>query len=735
MVFSQGHAHRVAGPEPGPGSGLGIDVLEIDIGRHLEFPRRFPLGGLFHELCPDGSRAPPAGDADAALIVHALPLVKAHPDRGTDGGGEAGEPGVTEIVGRSGLAGGRQGKSHAPDHIARAPVDHAGHHVHQLVGHRLVEHPFAGDDVLFQHLAVDILNPTNPERHMADPARGESGIGRSHLQGADPRSPQGHRIDRLEGAADAAPAGRLDHGRGSQFLHQLGGHGVDRFGKSPLHDQGAFMAAFKIARTPRRLALDGDGDRPVLHHIGRRFVEVFHHAVIEKGLESGAGLAIVLQGPIVRRLEEITSADQGLDRTGGHIHTHQGALQAVIVILSRRIRGFIDFHVLFKPADAFLQSGLGELLQTDIQRGEYPQTAMVDHFRGEFLLQRLHHGIQEITVHAHGAGLFAQFQRCRSGIGGLLRGDHAGFHHALEHHFLAGLGPFQITERVVARGGFGQTRQKGRFRQGQFAGGLVEKGPCRFTDAISTHAKGDLVDIGLQNLLFGKLGLDLEGNQQFPEFPGVGAFETEEEVLGQLLGDAGGPLHLARFEQGHIQRLEGSQFVHSVVIPKTVVLGGQDRLHENIGNILQGHGLPAANGQDPTAVGAKNLRGRRIVDPADGIRHLGKIPDRYQEEAKYPQRGDGCQCQQGIEHRQRKTDKAHGQCHRLSLGNGIQGRCRRFFGCWAGSSGWVDADGEKELPKIETEDCGTVGEGLASRGSSSTRTCQTAHSCPITVVI
>jgi hypothetical protein len=45
--------------------------------------------------------------------------------------------------------------------------------------------------------------------------------------------------------------------------------------------------------------------------------------------------------------------------------------------------------------------------------------------------------------------------------------------------------------------------------------------------------------------LLTELGFDLQGNEKFLEFSGIGPFEAEEEILGQLLGDSGGPLHPA----------------------------------------------------------------------------------------------------------------------------------------------------------------------------------------------
>jgi hypothetical protein len=118
---------------------------------------------------------------------------------------------------------------------------------------------------------------------------------------------------------------------------------------------------------------------------------------------------------------------------------------------------------------------------------------------------------------------------------------------------LPGTGTRRVTKRVVPGGRFGQAGQQGRFGQGQFSGGFAKKSSRRLADTIGTDTEGNLVDVSLQYFLLGKLGFNLESDQQFTELAHVGPLKTEKQVLGQLLGDGGRPLDFPRFKQGHPQ--------------------------------------------------------------------------------------------------------------------------------------------------------------------------------------
>ena len=167
-----------------------MHALELNIRRHHERPRRIPGRNGLHELRPYGGRTAAAGNAPAIFIPHPLSPVKSHPYRRAQIGGKSRKPGIVVIVGGPGFAGGGWFESQTANGPSRPAVDDAGHHIHQLVGDRLVQNPLTGDDMLFQHTSAEVLDPPDPERGVADATRCEGGIGGGHLQSVPVRADQ-----------------------------------------------------------------------------------------------------------------------------------------------------------------------------------------------------------------------------------------------------------------------------------------------------------------------------------------------------------------------------------------------------------------------------------------------------------------------------------------------------------------------------------------------------------------
>ena len=137
--------------------------------------------------------------------------------------------------------------------------------------------------------------------------------------------------------------------------------------------------------------------------------------------------------------------------------------------------------------------------------------------------------------------------------------------------------------------------------------------------------EGNLVDVRFQNVFLVVAGFDLEGHQQFAEFAHIAAFEREEKIFGQLLGDRGGALDLARLEQGDPERFQRAQFIDAVVAPEAVILGGNDGIDEVLGNPLDGNGLAAADDHEAFARHRKDFGGRCFDDAAQRIGNPGQI--------------------------------------------------------------------------------------------------------------
>ena len=274
--------------------------------------------------------------------------------------------------------------------------------------------------------------------------------------------------------------------------------------------------------------------------------------------------------------------------------------------------------------DPLGQGGPGRLLKLGVHGGGHLQAAVVDHLGAVALLEVLQDPVDEITARRSGRTPAGEGQRLDGRLRRRLRLDETAGHHASEHHPLAGLGALRVAQWIVTGGGFGQTGQQGRLRDGQLTGRLSEKGPRRRGDTLGAGAEIDLIDVGFEYFALAELGLDLQGDQQFPEFTPVSLFETEKQVLGQLLGDGRGPLDAPR-DEGAPERLDEPHLVDAVVLPEAVILRRQNRIEKHDGDLFQGHVVVPADLQDALAVGGIDLRGRYFDDAPQGLGHAGQV--------------------------------------------------------------------------------------------------------------
>ena len=86
-------------PGRGQKSGDRVDLDACDTRGLAEVSRRTPLVRTPHEIGPDRQRRLGPGQAERAVVV------MANPHHGHQCRGKSGEPGVSQVVGRAGLAG------------------------------------------------------------------------------------------------------------------------------------------------------------------------------------------------------------------------------------------------------------------------------------------------------------------------------------------------------------------------------------------------------------------------------------------------------------------------------------------------------------------------------------------------------------------------------------------------------------------------------------------------------
>ena len=114
----------------------------------------------------------------------------------------------------------------------------------------------------------------------------------------------------------------------------------------------------------------------------------------------------------------------------------------------------------------------------------------------------------------------------------------------------------------------------------------------------------DVVQVEIEDLFLGELALEPSRQQRLADLPldGLGgrflvALGGDEHGLGGLLGEGGTALHLALagdlLEHGLEHRAAGADDVDAEVIEEVGVFGGDEGLHQALGNALVRHHLAA----------------------------------------------------------------------------------------------------------------------------------------------
>src|SRR5213079_2217304 len=138
-----------------------------------------------------------------------------------------------------------------------------------------------------------------------------------------------------------------------------------------------------------------------------------------------------------------------------------------------------------------------------------------------------------------------------------------------------------VGTRVVGRGRLGKGRQGGRFRDVQLRGVFAEVDLCRGLHTMGARPEVDLVQVQLQDRVFGEVALDLDGDARFLQLTRellLAADLVREDVAGELHADRREALRIAEREQVRLKGAEHPQIIYAVVRVETLVLGGEERL-------------------------------------------------------------------------------------------------------------------------------------------------------------
>ena len=311
---------------------------------------------------------------------------------------------------------------------------------------------------------------------------------------------------------------------------------------------------------------------------------------VDIGLERGAGLAQRIGRAVELAFAVVAPADHGAHRAVG-IHQHGGRLLGVIfaAVLAQRI----------------LDRLLGVLLQVEIDREPRHEDALVHRLR-QRVDQLLHlvEGPVEIVI---GRALVAAVDGgggVAAGAEHLAFGHEAGLDQVVEHDVGARAGGRQVD----VRGEFGrrleQAGEHRGFREVHVARRLVEIILRRRVDPEGAAAEIGAVEIELEDLVLRQPHLQPQRQERLLDLALDGALVRQEQVLGELLGDRGAALHDAAGARIGEHGAHGAGDVDAEMLVEAPVLGGQHRLDQVVGELVERHGVvvPDAARADLVAV-------------------------------------------------------------------------------------------------------------------------------------
>ena len=282
---------------------------------------------------------------------------------------------------------------------------------------------------------------------------------------------------------------------------------------------------------------------------------------VEEGLEDGAELAAGVEGAVELGGLGIAGGDDGADRSGGGLDGDEGALQAG------------------EGGDEFVDAAAGELLQFAVDAGGGGESA-----GGEVVL--VEEFVEVAAGAADGVGLdFAGREEMEGGGEELVALGGADFsfggHFAQDLVALAeGSGGIVAGGEVV--GGADDADEEGAFGDGELGGLFSEVGLSGLFDSVGAGAEVDAVEVGGDDVVFGIVGLDAEGEGGFEELAVEGEVANLVGIARELHGEGGGSLGDAAVFQVAEGGAHDAAKVNAVVSEEGAVLAGGEGVDEGL---------------------------------------------------------------------------------------------------------------------------------------------------------
>ena len=295
---------------------------------------------------------------------------------------------------------------------------------------------------------------------------------------------------------------------------------------------------------------------------------VFHRGGVDIRLEGRAGLAERLGGAVELAGAVVAPADDGAHGAAGFHDYHRAFGNAVFLAVLAQI----EFDRFF-----------GGALQIHVDRGVRDHRA---HTRlGGQPLHLLEGPVEEI-VRALAVTAVDDVGRVETRLQHLAVGHEAALHKVGKHDVGARAGRRQIDVRGVFRRRLEQTGKHRRLGEVQILDRLavVEVGSRGDAERAAAHVGA--VEIELQNLFLGKVHLEPDGEEGFLDLALDGALVGQEEVLGELLREARTALHHGVGAHVFRHGADQPQKVDAVMLEEASVLGGEHRLDDVVGHLV-----------------------------------------------------------------------------------------------------------------------------------------------------
>lgn len=376
---------------------------------------------------------------------------------------------------------------------------------------------------------------------------------------------------------------------GADGAQEADGGGVEGIGEGGLGGDGAAVGAVEVFG-----AVIGEEQGGIVEiGLGGEAAGLGGFAV-DEGFEEGAGGAGGGGGVDLAGGEgvEIERADEGPDFAGAVFEDYGGG-----VVDSRR------------GVEAVFEGGSGELLGFGVECGGVDEAAGIP----------ASCELEEVGIGRRGEdrrGEIAVAQRVRADAAGLGLGDFAVAHEEAEHGVEAFFGGGGVAVGAQAGGGLREAAEENGFGFIEVARGAAEVVTGGGFGAVDAPAVGEVVEVGLEDFVFGAGELEVFGEAHLNEFGGE-AFVAPVKEGGELHGHGGGAGDDAAVADELPGGAEKGGGVYAVVLEEAVILHGEGVADEVRGQLGERHG------EAPARIEARE--GVRGVSPAIEKAHGGVL--------------------------------------------------------------------------------------------------------------